>query len=64
MIDGKAYAALDSTPREFVTENGIGLNPEFVKRMLGRLGGDPSKLLPKDSSLGENVVSATKFRAR
>ncbi|CAM5221884.1 peptidoglycan glycosyltransferase OS=Ureibacillus acetophenoni OX=614649 GN=SAMN05877842_102533 PE=4 SV=1 [Ureibacillus acetophenoni] len=57
MIDGTAYAALDSTPREFVTENGIGLNPDFIKRMLGRLGGDGSKLLPKESSLSEKVVS-------
>ncbi|WP_097148658.1 transglycosylase domain-containing protein [Ureibacillus acetophenoni] len=59
MIDGKAYAALDSTPREFVTENGIGLNPEFAKRMLGRLGGDASKLLPNNSSFGSGVVSTS-----
>lgn len=59
MIDGKAYAALDSTPREFVTENGIGLNPDFIQRMLGRLGGDGSKLLPKDTSYGGTVVSTS-----
>ena len=57
MIDGKAYAALDSTPAEFVIENGIGLNPDFIKRMLGRLGGDPSKLVPNGSAQSDNVVS-------
>ncbi|BDH62616.1 hypothetical protein MTP04_27460 [Lysinibacillus sp. PLM2] len=61
MIDGKAYVALDSTPSEFVIESGIGLNPEFVEKMLGRLGGDPSKLLPNNSSLSESVVSTSKL---
>ncbi len=62
MIDGKAYVALDSTPKEFVTENGIGLNPDFVEKMLGRLGGEPSKLLPNGSSLTEKVVSTAKLQ--
>nr|WP_106780443.1 transglycosylase domain-containing protein [Lysinibacillus timonensis] len=58
MIDGKAYLPLDSTPKEFITDNGIGLNPDFVDRMLGNLGGDPTKLLPNNSSLSQSVVSA------
>lgn len=60
MIDGKAYLALDSTPREFVTSGGVGINPNFADRIFGRLGGDPSKLLP--SGIG-NVVSTAKFNA-
>lgn len=44
-VDGKTYLALDSTPEEFVNKNGFNLNPDFAKRMLGRLGGDPSKLV-------------------
>lgn len=44
-VDGKTYLALDSTPEEFVEKNGFVLNPEFTKRMLGRLGGDPAKLI-------------------
>jgi len=61
MIDGKAYIALDSTPSEFVTSGGSGINPEFAQRILGRLGGDPSKLWPGGTS--SNVVSSAKFNA-
>lgn len=60
LIDGKAYLALDSTPREFVISGGSGINGEFASRMLGRLGGDPSKLWPGGTS---NVVSSAKFNA-
>ncbi|MDN4493698.1 transglycosylase domain-containing protein [Ureibacillus aquaedulcis] len=60
MIDGKAYIALDSTPREFVITGGSGINAEFASRILGRLGGDPSKLWPGGTS---NVVSSAKFNA-
>lgn len=63
MINGKPYLALDSTPREFVTGGGVGLNPEFAKRILGRLGGDPSKLLPRNSSLSSRGMTASKFKA-
>lgn len=61
-IDGRTYKALDSTPREFTySGGGVGLNQEFVDRMLGRLGGDPSKLLPRNSTLSNRVVSGTTF---
>ncbi|MFC7684354.1 transglycosylase domain-containing protein [Ureibacillus sp. GCM10028918] len=60
MINGKAYIALDSTPREFVTTGGSGINSEFASRILGRLGGDPSKLWPGGTS---NVVSSARFNA-
>jgi len=60
MVNGKAYVALDSTPSEFVIKSGSGINPEFAKRILGRLGGDASKLWPSGSS---KVVSSAKFKA-
>lgn len=62
-IDGKYYQALSSTPGEFITGSGFGLNPDFAKRMLGRLGGDPSKLLPNNSSLSVSALSGGKFNA-
>lgn len=59
VIDGKNYNALSSTPREFVRSGGgASLNPNFVKRMLGYLGGDPSKLSPKGSSLASSTGGA------
>ncbi|WP_431027541.1 transglycosylase domain-containing protein [Lysinibacillus sp. LZ02] len=62
-IDGKYYQALNSTPAEFISSSGFGLNPTFAKRMLGRLGGDPSKLLPNNSSLGTSSLSGNTFNA-
>lgn len=57
MINGRSYQALNSTPSEFVTSGGVGLSSKFADRMLGRLGGDASKLLP--SSKGKVVSTAT-----
>ncbi len=62
-IDGKSYSALPSTPAEFITMGGVGLNEDFVKRMLGALGGDPAKLLPNNSSLSSSVVTGAAFAA-
>ncbi len=62
-IDGKSYSALPSTPSEFITMGGVGLNEEFVKRMLGSLGGDPAKLLPNNSSLSSSTVTGVAFNA-
>lgn len=62
-IDGKSYSALPSTPSEFITMGGVGLNQEFVKRMLGSLGGDPAKLLPNNSSLSSSAVTGAAFDA-
>ncbi len=62
-IDGKYYRALSSTPSEFITGSGFGLNADFAKRMLGRLGGDPSKLLPNNSSLSATALSGAAFNA-
>jgi len=48
-INGETYLALDSTPQEFTyPASGISLNQEFIKKILGRLGGNPEKLLGKD----------------
>lgn len=62
-VNGKVYKALPSTPKEFITGNGIGLNSEFIKRMLGNLGGNPANLLPKQSSLANSVVTGAEFKA-
>lgn len=62
-IDGRFYSALPSTPSEFVTMGGVGLNPDFIKRIFGRIGGDPSKLLPTNSSLGASAISTATFEA-
>ena len=44
-VNGSSYPALPSTPSEFVSSDGVGLSQAFVDRVLGRLGGDASKLL-------------------
>ena len=62
-IDGKYYQALSSTPSEFITGSGFGLNPDFAKRMLGIAKGDASKLLPNKSSLSTSSLSAGTFNA-
>lgn len=62
-IDGKYYQALSSTPSEFISGSGVGLNAKFAQRMLGRLGGDPAKLLPNNSSLGTGRLSGSAFNA-
>ncbi|WP_342535937.1 transglycosylase domain-containing protein [Sporosarcina sp. FSL K6-3508] len=62
-VKGQMYQALPSTPREFVTSGGVGLNSEFIKRMLGRLGGDGSKLFSGQSGYSSSVVSGSVFPA-
>lgn len=62
-IQGKTYNALPNTPAEFVKAGGSGLNQAFIKRMLGPLGGNPSSLLPKNSSLSQSSVAAADFPA-
>lgn len=54
-VDGKVYLALDTTPEEFVNTQGYSLSPDFIKRIFGSLGGDPSKLL----KASENKLAAT-----
>lgn len=62
-IQGKTYNAHPNTPTEFVKMSGAGLNQAFIKRMLGPLGGNPSSLLPKNSSLSQSSVAAVDFPA-
>lgn len=62
-VKGTRYAALPSTPSEFITAGGVGVNQEFIKRMLGPLGGDASKLFPSKSSFASRVVSGAIFPA-
>ncbi|TWT26397.1 transglycosylase domain-containing protein [Planomicrobium sp. CPCC 101110] len=59
-INGSRYAALDSTPREFVTSGGAGVSQAFVDRMLAPFGGDASKLFPGDSRYAR-VVAGSNF---
>ncbi|MEG0470703.1 MAG: transglycosylase domain-containing protein [Solibacillus sp.] len=61
VINGKSYAALTKTPPEFIEKGGFGLNQALVDRILGKLGGDASKLLPNRSS--STVVSSSAFEA-
>jgi len=62
-IRGSRYLALPSTPSEFIVAGGAGVNAEFMKRMLGPLGGDSSKLFPSNSVFASNIVSGAKFPA-
>lgn len=62
-INGKLYRAHANTPAEFITGGGVGLNSAFIDRMLGKLGGNPSSLLPKNSSLANSIVAGSEFQA-
>lgn len=55
-VNGSRYAALPSTPDEFVSSGGTGVNQEFVDRMLAPFGGDAGKLFPSNSKFS-NIVS-------
>lgn len=61
-INGSRYAALPSTPEEFISGGGVGVSADFIDRMLAPFGGDPSKLFPQNSRFS-NVVSSTSFNA-
>lgn len=62
-VNGAKYLALPSTPGEFIVQGGTGVNSAFMKRMLGPLGGDASKLFPANSTFSSNVVSGAVFNA-
>ncbi|MER2128543.1 transglycosylase domain-containing protein [Solibacillus sp.] len=61
VVNDGTYAALPTTPTEFVQMSGYGLNQTFIDRMLGKLGGDASRLLPFSS--GNGVVTGAQFNA-
>ena len=61
-INGKRYAALSSTPSEFVSGGGIGVSQKFIDRMMAPFGGDASKLFPNNSKFS-SVVSGATFKA-
>lgn len=56
-IGGQKYTPLKGTPSAFITNGGIALSPSFAQRMLGSLGGDPSKLVSYASYGGGAVRS-------
>ena len=54
-VNGNKYPALPSTPSEFVSVGGgVGLSQSFVERVLGKLGGDASKLLRGISTIADS----------
>ncbi|WP_391202625.1 transglycosylase domain-containing protein [Psychrobacillus sp. L4] len=63
VINGNRYRALESTPSEFVVKGGYGVNENFITRMLGKFGGNASKLFPENSTFAGNVVSEEVFKA-
>jgi penicillin-binding protein len=62
-VKGVKYAALPSTPGEFVSSGGIGVNQVFINRMLGPWGGNAAKLFPANSAFASHVVSGAIFNA-
>ena len=58
-VNGKNYQALASTPREFVSAGGVGVSTEYGKRMLGRLGGDASKLLAGRGAYSTSIAGSS-----
>ncbi|WP_391116456.1 transglycosylase domain-containing protein [Psychrobacillus sp. L3] len=63
VINGNRYRSLESTPSEFVVKGGYGVNEDFITRMLGKFGGNASKLFPENSTFAGNVVSEEMFKA-
>lgn len=62
-VKGTRYLALPSTPDEFITAGGTGVNQVFIERMLGSLKGDASKLFPSNSAFASRVISGAIFNA-
>ena len=63
LIKGEKYLAHPSTPAEFVSSGGTGVNEAFIKRMLGPWKGNASKLFPANSAFASNIVSGSIFEA-
>ncbi len=63
LLKGTKYLALPSTPSEFVSSGGTGVNQVFIDRMLGPWKGDASKLFPANSAFASHVVSGAIFNA-
>ncbi|KAA0966955.1 penicillin-binding protein [Sporosarcina sp. ANT_H38] len=62
-VKGTRYLALPSTPSEFVSSGGTGVNQLFIDRMLGPWKGDASKLFPMNSAFASHIVSGAIFNA-
>ena len=63
LVKGVKYLAHPSTPSEFVSSGGTGVNESFIERMLGPWKGDASKLFPANSAFSSNIVSSAIFDA-
>lgn len=58
-VNGKRYAALSNTPREFVSGGGIAVSEKYIDRMMAPFGGDAGKLFPGNSRFSSVVSGAT-----
>ncbi|WP_342505458.1 transglycosylase domain-containing protein [Sporosarcina sp. FSL K6-2383] len=63
LVKGEKYLAHPTTPIEFVSSGGVGVNESFIERMLGPWKGDASKLFPANSVFASNIVSNSIFEA-
>ncbi|MEK5037879.1 transglycosylase domain-containing protein [Sporosarcina sp. FSL K6-3457] len=63
LVKGEKYLAHPSTPSEFVSSGGTGVNESFIQRMLGPWKGDASKLFPSNSAFSSSIVSSAIFEA-
>lgn len=55
MVDGKAYIAGENTPEEFVQEDGIAFNPEWLKRNEYDKMEDLSDLIPSSEGVWKHI---------
>ncbi|KXH87166.1 transglycosylase domain-containing protein [Sporosarcina sp. HYO08] len=62
-VKGVRYQPLPSTPAEFITAGGVGVNKAFIDRMLGPWKGNPARLFPANSRFSTHVVSGSVFNA-
>jgi len=63
LVKGVKYLAHPTTPVEFVSSGGTGVNESFIERMLGPWKGDASKLFSAKSTFASTIVSGSIFEA-
>lgn len=63
LVKGQKYLAHPTTPVEFVSSGGTGVNQSFIERMLGPWKGDASKLFSAKSNFASKIVSGSIFEA-
>lgn len=63
LVKGVKYLAHPTTPIEFVSSGGTGVNESFIKRMLGPWKGDASKLFSAKSTFASTIVAGSIYEA-